>query len=111
MDNRIVVGVGNIYANEALFRAGISPVRAAGRIGLDRYRLLHQAIVDVLGRAIEVGGTTLRDFSGADGAPGYFQLDVAVYQRDGQPCTVCGEAIRRRVIGQRAAFYCPQCQR
>ena len=111
MDNHVVVGVGNIYASEALHRAGIHPRRPAGRISAARYAALHQAIVDVLARAIEAGGTTLRDFSGADGNPGYFQLDVAVYGRDGQPCRGCGTPIRREVIGQRASYFCGRCQR
>lgn len=111
MDNHVVVGVGNIYASEALHRAGIHPRRPAGRISAGRYAALHQAIIDVLDRAIEAGGTTLRDFSGADGNPGYFQLDVAVYGRDGEPCRGCGAAIRREVIGQRASYFCGRCQR
>lgn len=111
MDQRVVVGVGNIYANEALFQAGIHPNRAAGRISAARLRRLHAAAIDVLDAAIAQGGTTLRDFSGADGLPGYFQLSVAVYQRDGQPCTRCRATIRRMVIGQRATFWCPNCQR
>lgn len=111
MDQRVVVGVGNIYANEALFQAGIHPKRPAGRISTARLRRLHAAAIDVLDRAIAQGGTTLRDFSGADGSPGYFQLVVSVYQRDGQPCRQCQTPIRRMVIGQRATFWCPACQR
>lgn len=111
MDQRVVVGVGNIYANEALFRAGIHPNRAAGRIGAPRLRKLHAAVIEVLDEAIIQGGTTLRDFSGADGLPGYFQLSVSVYQREGQPCPTCGTPIRRMVIGQRATFWCAVCQR
>ncbi len=111
MDQRVVVGVGNIYANEALFQAGIHPKRPAGRISTARLRRLHTAAIDVLDRAIAQGGTTLRDFSGADGSPGYFQLVVSVYQRDSQPCRQCQTPIRRMVIGQRATFWCPACQR
>ena len=111
MDQRVVVGVGNIYANEALFQAGIHPKRAAGRISPARLRRLHAAAIEVLDAAIAQGGTTLRDFSGADGSPGYFQLVVSVYQRDGQPCRRCQTPIRRMVIGQRATFWCPSCQR
>ena len=110
MDNHVVVGVGNIYANEALFAAGIHPTRQAGRISKQRLVRLHGEIQRVLGKAIEAGGTTLRDFSGADGAPGYFQQDVAVYQRDGLPCITCGDTIRKQVIGQRSTFYCGRCQ-
>lgn len=111
MDNHVVVGVGNIYASESLFRAGIHPRRAAGRISATRLTALHSAIRVVLAKAIAAGGTTLRDFSGADGNPGYFQQDVAVYGRDAQPCNSCDTAIKRVVIGQRATYYCPQCQR
>ena len=111
MDNHVVVGVGNIYASESLFRAGIHPKRAAGRVSSARLSALHAAIRVVLAKAIEAGGTTLRDFSGADGNPGYFQQDVAVYGRDGQPCITCATPIKRVVIGQRATYYCPSCQR
>lgn len=110
MDNHVVVGVGNIYASESLFRAGIHPNRAAGRISASRLTALHDAIRVVLAKAIEAGGTTLRDFSGADGNPGYFQQDVTVYGREGQPCIHCAATIKRVVIGQRATFYCPNCQ-
>lgn len=111
MDSRIVVGVGNIYATEALFRAGIHPHRPAGRIGLNRYVVLHNAIRDVLRDAIERGGTTLRDYLGADGSPGFFQLDLHAYGRAGAPCRRCTEPLRRAIIGQRATVYCPRCQR
>jgi len=110
MDSRIVVGIGNIYASEALFEAGIHPGRAAGRIGPQRYRRLVTAIQTVLGRAIEAGGTTLRDFTRADGRPGFFRQALRVYGRAGQPCA-CGGAIRQRVIAQRATYFCPRCQR
>ena len=110
MDGRIVVGVGNIYATEALFAAGIHPGRPARRIARARYRRLAQAIQEVLGTAIEHGGTTLRDFTGAAGAPGYFRIELAAYGRAGAPCRGCGRALRSRRIGQRATVYCPNCQ-
>ncbi|MDB5968308.1 MAG: bifunctional DNA-formamidopyrimidine glycosylase/DNA-(apurinic or apyrimidinic site) lyase [Hydrocarboniphaga sp.] len=111
MDGRIVVGAGNIYAAESLFRAGIRPTRAAGDVSLPRYRVLASMIRDVLNEAIMQGGTTLRDFAGADGAAGYFQQDLYVYGRDTQPCRSCATPIRRLVIGQRSSFFCPRCQR
>lgn len=110
MDSRIVVGVGNIYASEALHVAGIHPKRAAGRISVQRYERLAAAIKQVLSAAIVAGGTTLRDYIGVDGATGYFQLSLAVYNKAGQPCPRDGEPIRRAVIGQRSTFYCPKCQ-
>jgi formamidopyrimidine-DNA glycosylase len=110
MDGRIVVGVGNIYAAEALFDAGIHPARAAGRVGRARYRALAQAIKRILAEAIEHGGTTLRDFTSASGAPGYFRISLAVYGRAGAPCRRCGTTLRTRRLGQRATVYCPQCQ-
>ncbi|MCK8516662.1 bifunctional DNA-formamidopyrimidine glycosylase/DNA-(apurinic or apyrimidinic site) lyase [Methylonatrum kenyense] len=111
MDGRIVVGVGNIYASEALFLAGINPVRAAGRISLPRYRRLALAIRQVLESAIAAGGTTLRDFVGVGGQPGYFRQQLRVYGRATEPCPTCNTAIRQRVIAQRASYYCPACQR
>lgn len=110
MDSRIVVGVGNIYASEALHAAGIHPQRAAGRIGSKRYDNLAAAIKQVLGAAIAAGGTTLRDYIGVDGANGYFQLALAVYGKAGEPCPRDGTPIRRVIIGQRSSFYCPRCQ-
>ena len=110
MDNRIVCGVGNIYASESLFRAGIHPARAAGRIGLHRYVRLIDAIRVTLEEAIRAGGSTLRDFVHADGSPGYFQQTHFVYGRDGEACRRCGSPIRSVRIGQRSAFYCPRCQ-
>jgi formamidopyrimidine-DNA glycosylase len=107
----IVVGVGNIYASECLFRAGIHPARAAGRISKLRYEKLAEAIRDTLAEAITKGGSTLRDFVGSDGARGYFQLDYFVYDRKGEPCRVCGTPIRQIVQGQRSTFYCLTCQR
>ncbi len=111
MDGGVVVGAGNIYAAESLFRAGIKPTRAAGDVSRPRYDRLAQAIREVLAAAIEQGGTTLRDYAGADGAPGYFQQTLDVYGREGLPCHACGKPIRRIVIGQRSSFYCPHCQR
>jgi formamidopyrimidine-DNA glycosylase len=111
MDGKIVVGVGNIYASEALFRAGIHPARAAGRISAARYDALAAAIRDVLSHAIRRGGTTLRDFLVPDGKPGYFAQELLVYERAGRPCLQCGTQIWRKVIGQRSSYYCPHCQR
>jgi formamidopyrimidine-DNA glycosylase len=111
MDGRIVVGVGNIYASESLHRAGIHPLRAAGRISAARYDRLAGCIREVLGEAIEAGGTTLRDFTGGDGRPGYFAHHLSVYGHAGEPCPACGRPIRQRVIGQRASYFCVGCQR
>jgi formamidopyrimidine-DNA glycosylase len=111
MDARRVVGVGNIYANESLFRAGINPRMKANRISLEKSRQLSAAIKLTLSKAIRAGGSTLRDFVGADGNPGYFQQRYWVYDRAGQPCRRCGAAIRRIVQGQRSTFFCPSCQK
>lgn len=111
MDQAVVVGVGNIYAAEALFRAGIHPLRAAGRVSRGRYAALAAAIKAVLAFAIERGGTTLRDFLDPDGAPGYFEQELFVYGREGEPCRQCGSAIRSLRLGNRASCYCPRCQR
>ena len=111
MDGKIVVGVGNIYASEALFMAGIHPGRSAGRISRVRYAGLAAAIKNVLARAIQLGGTTLRDFTGSSGSPGYFAQELLVYDRAGEPCFQCGTAIRQKVLGQRSSFYCVNCQR
>ncbi len=110
MNSRIVVGVGNIYANEALYKAGIHPNRAAGRISKTRLNTLVLAITGVLNDAISQGGTTLRDFVNEAGRPGYFQLTLNVYGRNGLPCHVCGTTIKCRRTGQRSTFYCTQCQ-
>ena len=107
----LVVGVGNIYASEALFLAGIRPSCPARRISRARAAVLHQAIVEVLTRAVERGGSTLRDFSSADGQGGYFQLEAQVYGRAGQPCYRCASPIKLLRQGQRSSFYCPRCQR
>ena len=111
MDSHVVAGVGNIYASEALFRAGINPKLPAWRIGLRRYDLLAQKIRETLEAAIQAGGSTLRDFVGGDGRAGYFQNEHLVYGRGGEPCQRCGTAIRELRQGQRSTFYCPQCQR
>lgn len=110
MTNAVVVGVGNIYANEALFMAGIDPRRAAGKVSRARYLALGAHIKTVLAQAIEQGGTTLRDFLGADGKPGYFRIQLKVYGKAGEPCQTCSTAIRSVNIGQRNSFYCPSCQ-
>jgi formamidopyrimidine-DNA glycosylase len=107
----IVVGVGNIYASESLYRAGINPKLPARRLGRARCEQLVLAVREVLAEAIRVGGSTLRDFIGAEGAEGYFMLEAGVYDRAGQPCRVCRTPIRRVVQGQRATYYCPRCQR
>jgi len=111
MDNAVVVGVGNIYAAESLFDAGIHPKRAAGRVSRDRYAGLADAIRATLTRAIEVGGTSLRDFTVGDGTPGYFGQELKVYGKTGEPCPACSTAIKGAVIGQRATTWCPACQR
>ncbi|SDI26443.1 bifunctional DNA-formamidopyrimidine glycosylase/DNA-(apurinic or apyrimidinic site) lyase [Pseudomonas panipatensis] len=111
MDNAVVVGVGNIYASEALFAAGIDPRREAGTISRARYVRLAEEIKRILGMAIERGGTTLRDFVGGDGQPGYFQQELFVYGRGGEFCKVCGSTLRDVRLGQRASVYCPRCQR
>lgn len=111
MDSHVVVGVGNIYANEALFEAGIHPLRAAGRVGGHRIESLVAAIKDVLERAIEKGGTTLRDFTRDDGSPGYFRIELKAYGREGEPCLNCGRPLRGTVVAQRATTYCTHCQR
>jgi formamidopyrimidine-DNA glycosylase len=106
-----VVGVGNIYANEALFLAKISPKRAAGKISAKRYRVLTGYIKEVLAAAIVQGGTTLKDFSQVDGNPGYFSLHLNVYGRAGEACRICETEIKSMMIGQRNTFWCPSCQR
>ncbi len=111
MDGKVVVGVGNIYANEALYLAGIRPQRAAGRVSLARYERLAANVKQVLTSAIEQGGTTLRDFVGGDGKPGYFAQQLHVYGRTGQPCKGCGGLLREVRLGQRSSVYCVTCQR
>jgi formamidopyrimidine-DNA glycosylase len=110
MDSHQVAGVGNIYANEALFQAGIDPQRSAGRISKLRYQTLCEVIKAVLTRAIEQGGTTLRDFVGSDGKPGYFKQELKVYGRSGLPCLACGSTLKELRLGQRSSVYCPHCQ-
>jgi formamidopyrimidine-DNA glycosylase len=111
MNSRLVVGVGNIYANEALFRARVRPRRAARSLTRTETHQLARAIRAVLRLAIRVGGTTLRDYVGADGSPGYFRQRLYVYERAGEPCRRCGTAIRAVTQGQRSTYYCPTCQR
>ncbi len=111
MDNAVVVGVGNIYASEALFAAGIDPRRPAGGISRARYERLAAEIKRILAMAIERGGTTLRDFVGGDGKPGYFQQELFVYGRGGAFCKQCGSTLREVRLGQRASVYCGRCQR
>jgi formamidopyrimidine-DNA glycosylase len=111
MDQKVVVGVGNIYAAEALFAAGISPLRAAGRVSRERYRALAADVRRILARAIARGGTTLRDFIAPDGAPGYFEQELSAYGRGGAPCPRCGRPLKQAMIGQRASVWCGHCQR
>lgn len=111
MNAQVVVGVGNIYANEALYRAGILPSRPAGNISRARYQRLVAAVQAVLQSAIAAGGTTLRDFTSTEGAPGYFSQKLDVYGRGGKPCPGCGEPLRVSRLGQRATYYCANCQR
>lgn len=111
MDQGIVVGVGNIYAVEALFRAGIAPDRAAGSLSRKRYARLVQAVKVILTQAIRSGGTALKDFRHPDGMPGYFKQELAVYGRQGEPCVICGRALRGNRLGNRATVWCTHCQR
>ncbi|CUS47605.1 MAG: DNA-formamidopyrimidine glycosylase [Idiomarinaceae bacterium HL-53] len=111
MDNHVVVGVGNIYANESLFMSGIDPRKPAGKISKARYAKLQQAIRTVLARAIEQGGTTLRDFSRADGQPGYFRIELQAYGQGGKPCPLCEKPLKEIRLGQRSTVFCNQCQR
>ena len=107
----VVVGVGNIYASEALFRAGIRPTTRASRLSRPRADRLHRVVREVLQRAVDRGGSTLRNFSSASGEAGHFQAEAAVYGREGQPCVVCGTPIRQIRQGQRSTFFCPVCQK
>ncbi len=111
MDNGVVVGVGNIYANEALFRAGIRPTTPARKVSRPRIAKLVRAVREVLAEAIDKGGSTLRDYVDADGRAGEAQLRYFVYGREGEPCRICGTRIRVKRLGARASFYCPACQR
>lgn len=110
MDSRIVVGVGNIYASEALFRAGINPTTKAGKASKARYEKLALEIKNVLSEAIAKGGTTLRDFLNGDGEPGYFSQELNVYNREDEPCKKCKKKIKMIRLGQRSTFYCSTCQ-
>ena len=111
MDGRTVAGVGNIYAAEALFEAGIHPARSAGRIARRRYEVLADAVRRILARSIEAGGTSFRDYVRSDGNPGRYQARLMVYDRGGEPCRRCGAILRGRTIGQRSTVWCPRCQR
>ena len=111
MDQAVVVGVGNIYAAEALSMAGISPLRAAGKVSRERYMALADAVKGILAHAIARGGTTLRDFISPDGAPGYFEQELTVYGRGGEPCRRCRRPLKQALIGQRASVWCGHCQR
>lgn len=110
MDSKVVVGVGNIYANEALFMAGVRPTRAAGTVSRATYERLTENIKEVLTRAIAQGGTTLKDFVGGDGKPGYFKQELHVYGRGGEPCSVCKKPLKEVRLGQRSTVYCTACQ-
>jgi formamidopyrimidine-DNA glycosylase len=110
MDSRLIAGVGNIYANEALFAAGILPGKKAGRLSKAQCTKLATAIKNVLKRAIAKGGTTLRDYVNGQGEPGYFRIELKVYDRAGEPCRRCGTIIKSQRHGQRSSFYCPACQ-
>jgi formamidopyrimidine-DNA glycosylase len=111
MNSRVVVGVGNIYASEALFRAGIRPRRAAGRVTRAQFDALAKSIKAVLNDAIHAGGTTLRDYINPDGMPGYFRQKLFVYERNDEPCRVCRTPIKHLAQGQRSTYFCPRCQR
>ena len=111
MDARIVVGVGNIYATESLFRAGIHPTRSVARLSASRWERLGESVVEVLSQAITEGGTTLNDFADGEGRSGYFQVSLSAYGREGEPCRDCGTPIRRIVQSGRSTFYCHRCQR
>jgi formamidopyrimidine-DNA glycosylase len=111
MNSQVVVGVGNIYASEALFRAGVRPKRAAGRLKATEFAAIVKAVKAVLSEAIAVGGTTLRDYINPQGMPGYFRQKLFVYERSGEPCRKCRTAIRHFTQGQRSTYFCPTCQR
>jgi len=111
MDSKIVVGVGNIYASEALFRAGVHPKRLAGKVSKEKFAQLVLNIKAVLKEAIKAGGTSLRDFTKSDGKPGYFKQSLKVYGRKGEACPNCQKPIRQSVIAQRSTFYCTHCQK
>ena len=111
MDNKIVVGVGNIYANESLFLSGIRPKKPIGRIPLRVYKILVANVVEVLSKAIKQGGTTLQDFAGNEGKKGYFKQELFVYGRGGEPCLKCKKPLKEIRLGQRSSVYCSSCQK
>ena len=111
LNQKLLHGVGNIYADESLFRAGIRPTRRAGRLNKEELARLHEALQIVLRHAIELGGSSVSDYVDADGVRGFFQLEHRVYMRGGQPCLVCATPIRRMVLGGRGTHYCPSCQK
>lgn len=111
LNQRFVRGVGNIYADEALFRAGIHPQASAARLRADRARKLHAAVQEVLSKAIEAGGSSISDYVDAEGRKGFFQFQHRVYGRTGEPCRICGAAIRRVLVAQRSSHFCPRCQK
>jgi len=111
VDQRLIAGIGNIYACEALFRAGIDPRTRCGRVSLPRCERLLHALREVLSEAVALGGSTLRDFRDSHGTSGEFQTNARVYGREGQPCLTCRTMVRRVVQGQRSSFFCPSCQR
>lgn len=111
LDQRFVRGVGNIYADEALFRAGIHPLAIGAKLRAERVKRLHSAIVEVLTQAIEKGGSSISDYVDADGRKGFFQIEHRVYQRTGEPCMNCGAPIKRTLVAQRGTHYCAKCQR
>jgi formamidopyrimidine-DNA glycosylase len=111
MDARVVVGVGNIYASETLYRAGVHPARSVARISAARWDRIAASTVAVLSQAITQGGTTLNDFADGEGRSGYFQVSLAAYDREGKPCPACDAPVRRIVQAGRSTYYCPRCQR
>jgi formamidopyrimidine-DNA glycosylase len=111
MDAHVVVGVGNIYASEALFRARIAPARPAGKVSKTAYERLVEEVAIILDESIAAGGTTIRDFANSEGKPGYFKQKLRVYGRAGEKCTVCDALIKQIKLGQRSTFYCPGCQK
>jgi formamidopyrimidine-DNA glycosylase len=111
LDQRFLRGLGNIYADEALFRAGIHPLAVASRLRGERARRLYEGIVAVLTEAIAAGGSSISDYVNAEGRKGFFQFSHRVYQRDGEPCAICGAAIRRILVAQRSSHFCPRCQK
>jgi formamidopyrimidine-DNA glycosylase len=111
MNNRIVTGIGNIYANESLFVAGILPMRPAGDLSLEECSALTEAVRKILNAAIAQGGTTLRDFVNSEGKPGYFKQSLQVYKREGKPCVKCGLPVQHHILAQRATYFCTGCQR